>query len=914
MKLNTKAQKNNRVIKNLKDNSKYFTYSTLNNEDLEKELNTSFNNGLNDINLEQNISKYGLNSLVKEKKDSTFSQIVKAYCTPFSIILFFISILSGTLSYFFPDSNQEKNTFYITPLIIFIIIILSGTISYVQNKKSLKSSEGLKHMTENTSTVIRNGTFIELENSKLTIGDVIRLSSGDMLPADTRLIQAKDLFINQSALTGESEDIEKLVQNISSSKNLFDLTNIAYQGSSIVSGQGLAVIINIGKDTIFGNLASKIIEKKQKSSFQKGIDSIAKLLLTFILIMSPIIFIIDGLGLHFENGTLTLGLYNDLNNWLEAFVFAITVAIGIMPALLPMQVASNLAKGAYKMSKHEVIVKDIDSIQTFGQMDVLCTDKTGTLTENSSHLANYFNFEGENNTSILRLAFLNSYFQTGIKSSIDKAIINYGYLDQKLFNELIKDIKKIDEIPFDFQRKRLSVLLEDTKNERFIITKGSPESMLKIISEIKTGNGKRKITSSDINIINNKLKEEASKGRRTIIVASKDFKKDNFSVLEEKDMTFCGIICFEDPLKKSAKNAIKNLYNYGVDIKILTGDNLNSLLSASKNLNLKNLNSLSSEEIALLNDDELSKKVEETTLFYKLTPDDKLKIVSMLQKNKHTVGFMGDGINDAPSLKQADVGISFKDASDIAKESADIIMLENDLNILKQGIIEGRKSYINMMKYLKGQTSSNFGNMISQCIGAIWIPFLPMLAIHIILLDIITDISCSLIPFDNVDEKDIQKPLDFSTKQIRNFMFTFGPISSLVDMCTFACLFYFIIPNIFKSSYYSLAITGKLAFARYFQSGFFLESLITQNIVYTFLRTDRIPLIQSYPSITLSLGIIVSCLVGFFIIYVPQINTFFSLSIIPSIFLIFLLGFIVIYGLMTQLAKNLYKRRFKRLL
>ena len=901
-------------------NKRIYSYSSKSNEEILKEFQVDINTGLDDSKIEESVNKYGFNSIKKAKKESVFLKLFKSFFTLFNLILIAIAILNGFISYYFPESENDKNTFYITPLIIFVIICISSLISFKENLKSERSASVLKDITANKSTVIRNGVELEINNDQLVVGDIIKFSSGDMVPAEIRILQAKDLYVMQSSLTGESLPVEKKAKCISQEDNPFDLDNILFNGSSIVSGSGVGVVFSIADQTILGQLNEKVIQNKPTNRFQKGINSITKLLLIMIAIIVPVIFLVDGFDIHFESTGLKIGDYKSSETWINAFVFSISVAVCLIPSLLPMQVASNLAKGAINMSKKNVVVKDIDTIFNFGSMDVLCTDKTGTLTENSSTLSKYFDIDLNSSIKLLRLAFLNSYFQTGLKSVIDKSIINYASLNHSIADILNEGITKLDEIPFDFNRKRLSVLLMDKNGDRFMITKGALESMLDTLTEVKCSQGKRKITQEDKDLIRNIANEEASKGKRTIILATRNVDVDQIDISFESNMTFIGFLSFEDTPKKGAKKAIDDLKKYGVNVKILTGDSLASSLALCESLHLKDIKYLSGNEISNMDDLKLQEEVEKHNLFVKLAPLDKQRIVQALKSNKHVVGFMGDGINDAAALKCADIGISFKDATDIAKQASDIIMLENDLTVLKDGIIEGRKSYINMMKYVKCQTSSNFGNMISQSIGAIWIPFSPLKAVHIIMLDIISDISCSMIPFDNVDEKDIIKPLDFSLEQIRGFMFMFGPLSSLLDMASFAILLYFICPmmltstGVSYSSYQALNSVDKLTFMTIFQTGFFIESLITQNVVFTFLRSDRVPFIKTKPSLTLILGIIVSCLIGFFVVYIPTINETFDLTSISPLFILILLGLVFIYGILTQIVKHFYVKKYSRLI
>ena len=902
-------------------NERIFDYSSKSSDQILKEFDVDIKTGLNDSKIEKSSLKYGFNSMIKAKEESIVLKFIKSFFTPFNLILMVIAILNGFISYFFPESENDKKTFYITPLIIFIIICISSYISFKENLKSERSASILKDITSNKTTVIRNGKELDINNEDLVVGDIVRFSAGDMVSAEIRILQSKDLYVMQSSLTGESLPVEKMDSSINQKgKNIFDLENILFNGTSIVSGNGIGIVFSISNQTVLGQLNENVVQNKSTNEFQKGINSITKLLLIMITIIVPIIFLIDGFDIHIDYNGVMVGDYKSSETWINAFVFSISVAVCLIPSLLPMQVASNLAKGAINMSKKNVVVKDIDTIFNFGSMDVLCTDKTGTLTENSTTLSKYFDIEQIPSIKILRLAFLNSHFQTGIKSVIDKSIINYASLNHSIADILNEGITKLDEIPFDFNRKRLSVLLKDKKGDKFIICKGSVENMLDKLVEVKSSQGRRKITLQDKKLIKEIASKEASKGKRTIILATRDVDVDQIDSSYESDMTFIGFLSFEDTPKKGVKKAIDDLKKYGVDIKILTGDSLASSLALCESIDLKEVKYLTGNEIAIMDDLELRKEVENHNLFVKLAPLDKQRIVLALKSNKHIVGFMGDGINDAAALKSADVGISFKDATDIAKQASDIIMIENDLTVLKDGILEGRKSYINMMKYVKCQTSSNFGNMISQSIGAIWIPFSPLKAVHIIMLDIISDISSSMIPFDNVDEKDILNPLNFSIDQIRGFMFMFGPLSSLLDMASFAILLYFICPNMISSqgisytSYQALDSSSKITFMMIFQTGFFIESLITQNVVFTFLRSDQIPFIKSKPSITLMLGILVSCLIGFFVIYIPVINETFDLISINPLFILILLGLVFIYGILTQLLKKFYVKKYSRLL
>lgn len=911
--------------------------SLLSQEETLEKYNSSLD-GLNEEQVEKSIDKYGYNEISKHKDNSTFLMFIKAFATPFSILLIVVAVISIILQ-FIPDSNGEISTdrgWYITPIIIIAIVLISGIMRFVQDKKSLRSTNSLKQFTDNTSTVIREGKIEELSNDKVVVGDMIRLGAGDLIPADIRILSARDFFVDQKALTGESDSIEKesINRNVNA-ESIFDISNFVYKGSCVVSGTATAIVLKVGENTILGKLAIKVSEKKEKTAFDKGIDSVTKLLLGFMAVMVPLVFIFRGLAISQIGSSNWIDTIKDASHWLETFVFAVSIAVGLTPALLPMQVASDLSKGAVNMSKKEVIVKDINSIQNFGAMDILCTDKTGTLTEGNSTVSEFLNYEGESKEWVMNYAYLNSSFQTGIRNQLDKTIIEY--MDTKPDDEkdLMKRFIRLDEVPFDFDRKMLSILVKDKLlNKNVMITKGFPGTVKDKIGYIQLEDKIRPATKEDIIAIKQTAEDFGALGCRVILVAMKYIDNDTISKDDESNMIFLGYMTFKDAPKLSVMSALKNLRRLGVRVKVLTGDNLAASLALCKSTGFGEIKSLSGPKIAQLTDEELKVKVEECDLFVKLSPEDKQRIVRVLKLNNHTVGFMGDGINDASALKEADVGISFKDATDIAKEAADMILLENDLDVLADGIIEGRKSYNNMMKYLKGQTSSNFGNMCSQLIGSLWIPFIPMAPVMIILLDIVTDVSCAIMPMDQVDEELTLNPCRFSVKEIRSFMFMFGPLSSLIDLITFAILLYFIAPmqlNMNFATAYSFGLESAqyLSFVAIFQTGFFIESLVTQNAVYAILRTEKIPFIQSRPSTSFGFAIMLSILIGFFLVYVPKLQDMFSFASwetnteieptglggpLSGYFVLIMIGLVFIYLLGTQLIKSLFKKKYGRLL
>lgn len=902
------------------------------------DLSESSFEGLDEERVEKSRERNGSNEMARSAGSPWPKRLLSAFMTPFSLLLLVVAAVSIVIE-FIPDNNGMSNaqtdpSWWVTPLVILVMVLLSGIISFVENTKSQHSSAQLHRFTENTSTVIRNGKASEMANSQIVVGDIVRLGAGDMVPADCRLIEAKDLFLNQSALNGESTPSEKKAEAYSRTpESLFDIPNLAFCGSSVVSGTASAIVLEVGTQTVLGHVSKKLAQKRGKTAFEKGISSITKLLMSFMAVMVPAVFIFRGLALN-QLGDLALWRMTaaSAENWLMALNFSISIAVGITPSLLPMQVASNLARGAVNMSKKKVIVKDINAIQNFGAMDVLCTDKTGTLTEGNSTLSDYIDFHEQIYEPLIRLAFLNARFQTGIRNPIDRSLIEY--LDTKPDDEkmLLDRFEKLDEVPFDFQRKMLSILVRDRQEGRnLIVTKGFPGTVKDRIGRIFDDGRVRQATPADIELIKHTAEKYAALGTRVILLAVTESSKESISPEDENDLIFMGYVTFKDAPKDTAASAIKDLWAKGVRVKVLTGDSLAGSLALLEQTGFKDVRSLSGPKMAALSDQELSVAVEDCDLFVKLSPEDKERIVLALKKRGHVVGFMGDGINDASALRAADIGISFKEATDIAKEAADIIMLENDLAVLNDGIEEGRKAYINMMKYLKGQTSSNFGNMLSQLIGALWIPFIPMAPVQLIILDLITSISCACMPFDRVDPHMIAKPLRFDVEEIKWFMFLFGPISSIIDICTFALLFFFIAPNAavqgqligsYQASW-TLAAEGSLegmkhlAFIAIFQTGFFIESLVTQNVVYVFLRTDRIPILRSRPSLTFGFSILVSVLIGFFVVYVPDVQSVFGFAShpdLPWIFLAFLLLLFAGYLALTQGMKSVYMKKFRKLL
>ena len=830
--------------------------------------------GLNQIEADERLEEYGKNIIDIQNSNNLFERLKEAIINPFNIVLIVVAIIT-----YITDVIIAEMPSYATFVMLVIIVILSAIISFIQTEKSNNAAKKLQKMITNKIDVIRNGNNIEKDIEDAVPGDIVKLASGDMIPGDVRFFETKDLFIDQSQLTGESNPVEKF----SYTKNYNDISeinNIGLMGSNVVSGSAKGIILTTGNQTYFGSMAKSLSTDKAKTSFEQNIDSISKLLIRFMIIMIPIIFIVN--------------LYTK-SNWLESLMFGITIAVGLLPEMLPVIMTSSLAKGAVMMSKKKTIIKRLSSIQTFGEMDILCTDKTGTLTEDKIILEKYLNVEGKEDKRILKHAFLNSYFQTGLKNLMDIAIINRAEKEKMAFLE--GDYIKEDEIPFDFTRKRMSVVLKDQNGKRQLITKGAVEEILSICSFIEI-NGK-------VEEINKELIENARKiyednnndGLRMIAVAQKNeiHGIETFGIQDEKDMVLIGFVGFLDPPKESAKSAIDKLKKHGVRTVVLTGDSEGVALNVCNKLGIDTEYTLTGSKIDEMSDDELKIACEKCYLFSKLTPFQKKRIVKILQENGHTVGYMGDGINDSPPLKQSDVGISVDTAVDIAKEVADIILLEKDLNVLEEGVIGGRKTFANVIKYIKMAVSGNFGNMISVVIASIALPFLPLLPIHILIQNILNDFAQLGMPFDNVEQEYIEKPKKWDVKSIKRFMISFGLLSTVLDILCFLVLWY-----VFKFN--------TIEQAAYFQCGWFMFGIISQTFVIHTIRTSKIPFIQATASKQLNISTIVIILATI-IIGFTGIAEIFDLKPMPYLYLVWIFILIFVYLIMAQIMKKFYIKK-----
>ncbi|MHC5248016.1 magnesium-translocating P-type ATPase [Enterococcus sp. LJL120] len=844
----------------------------LSERELMMELRTSIN-GLTEADAKERLEEYGANVVSAQKPVPAVLLFLKAFNDPFVFVLVLLAIVS------LATGDIEA------AVVMGIMILASVIITFIQEYRSQKASQELKELIENTSAVTRDSSTREIPMDEIVPGDLITLATGDMIPADAVLIWTKDLFVNQSSLTGESMPVEKFVDaKLTETDELsaLDMQDLVFMGTDVLSGQGKAIILKTGQNTFFGDIAKSATSQRGKTSFDVGLTKISKLLLRMVMILFPIVFLING---------LTKG------NWGDAFFFAIAVAVGLTPEMLPMIVTSNLAKGALSLSKHQVIVKELASMQNLGSMDVLCTDKTGTITEDRVVLVQHLDPTGQPNDQVLNLAFLNSHYQTGWKNLMDIAVINY-FEDGK--RQLpYHDVVKIDEIPFDFSRRRLTVVVK-ADDHQIMITKGAVEEMEGICSFVEIDGERLPLTEERKATMRQLNREMNEQGMRVITVAiRRDAHTDAiYNVGDEADMTLIGFMGFLDPAKESAITAIKSLHEHGVNVKVLTGDNDIVAKKVCRDVGIEVGTVVLGSQIDEASDEEMKTIVESANLFAKLNPMQKSRIIENLQSNGHTVGFMGDGINDAPALRKADVGISVDTAADITKDASSIILLEKSLNVLEAGVIEGRKVFSNMMKYIKITISSNFGNVFSILVASAFLPFLPMLSIQLLVQNLIYDMTQLTIPWDNVDEEELAKPVRWQIDGLLKFTVCIGPVSSIFDILTFLIMW-----NVFGAN--SLATQG------IFQAGWFMVGLVSQTLVVQMVRTKKVPFIQSMAAPQVLISSAIGILIGLGIILIAPIREIFEFSPLPASYWPWFIGIIIAYLITVEFAKRIYIRLTK---
>lgn len=848
--------------------NKYSEISRKTGEEVLKEYNTS-ENGITENKATELLEKNGPNVVVKNEKKSRLYFLFNSFKDKFIIIL----IVLAVINYFLSDA--------LSTYIILGIAVISALIRYFQDYSVYKFNQELKAKMYTTTNVVRGGKEKEIRVEKVVPGDIVHLSAGSMIPADIMLIDSKDLFVNQSVFTGESVPVEKVAQNTNDAKEIFSISNVCLMGSSVVSGRATGVVIDTGFTTYLGRMSKEVETKKEPTNFEKGMNNITKMLIRYMLVVSVAVFVIYGFI---------------RKDWLEAILFALSVAVGITPSMLPMIVNVNLTRGTKVLAKKKTLVKNINSIQNLGAIDVLCTDKTGTLTEDKIVLQKYIDVNGNEDTSILEYAYLNSYFGTGMKNLVDRAIITYG--NEKNVKEIVNDYTKIDEIPFDYTRKRMSVVVKSNKNNGYrMFTKGALEEILKVCTKVKYNGQVNELTPEMVEIVEQKAKEYAVQGMQVIAIASKrEYRGVNvFNVSDEANMTFIGFVAFLDPAKKDVKSTLKKLKNIGITTKILTGDNPYAANNICNLVGLENKETLLGTDIDKMSDEELAKKVEEVNVFARMNPLQKERIVKQLKNNGHVVGYMGDGVNDSPSLHIADVGISVNTATDIAKEAADIILLERSLKVIYEGVLEGRRVYGNIIKYMKMALSSDFGDVFSIVIASIFLPFLPLLPIQMLLQDFLYDISQIAIPYDDVDKEFLEKPKKWSTKGISKFMNVMGITSSLIDVLAFLGFWFLFGYNASKETF--------------FQTAWFVECLISETMIIHYVRTAKRPFIESRANKWLTLGtfgtIIGTILTPILLHNIPS----FHFEILPLKYYGFVVLLLAIYSVLVEIIKKIYIKK-----
>lgn len=849
--------------------TKYKLLSELSKEDLLSNLKTNIN-GLTDNEATNKLNKYGHNIIKEEKVKKWYHFLLESCKDPFIYILAILAIINLILG----DA--------LGALIIAILAFISTTIRLIQDYSAYKFDQKLKGQIYTVANVLRNNQTKEIKTKNIVIGDIVELNAGAMIPADILLLETNDLFVNQSVFTGESVPVEKKSEYVSAD-SVLNMQNVCLMNSTVVSGSAKAVVIQTGKNTYIGQMSQNMDEKPPLSNFQIGMQSVSKTLITYMIIITIAVFILNSLLHH---------------NFMDALFFAISVAVGITPGMLPMIVNVNLSKGSKSLAKKRTLVKHMEAIENLGAIDILCTDKTGTLTQNQITLQYYRNITGNEDETILKYAYLNSYYSTGIKNIIDRAILSYA-IKHDIPNK-VKNYKKIDEIPFDYQRRMASVVVKNSENIR-ILTKGAVTEILNKCTQVKYQNKISELTEEIKGKVKNDVEKLINKGMQVIALAEKkEYTGQNtFNPKDEQDLVLLGYIAFLDPPKKEVKTILKKLKEVGVTTKILTGDNPAATKTICLEGGIKTDEILVGEDIERLNDEELSKKVEEVDVFARLTPIQKERIVLTLKENGHVVGYMGDGVNDAPSLSDADVGISVNSATDIAKEASDILLLEKSLNVVYDGVIEGRKVYGNIMKYMKMALSASFGDVFSVFLASICLPFLPMVPIQFLLQDLLYDLSQIAIPFDDVDQEFLSIPHKWDTGDLRTFMNTMGITASVIDLIAFI-IFWFALG--FNS------VENQILF----QTAWFIEGVISQTIIVHFIRTEKTPFIESTANkwliLSTSLCIITSMILPLILKNIAD----FHFTTLPFIFYIYVIVLMIVYAVLTELVKHFYIKKHHR--
>ncbi len=864
-------------------------YSLTDTETMLHALKTG-HDGLTDEQADERRKRYGANALARKRADTVLYRMRRAFVNPFTVILFVLASISFATDMLAPSVfSGNKAT---TPIIL-TMLLASGVIRFIQEMRAKTVSDYLGKLVHSSVTVQRNGVWIQLSPEELVVGDKVRLTAGDRVPADIRIIAANDLFVSQSVITGESAILEKNSDVLPTPPRSFaDYHNIAFTGSAIISGNADGMVLAVGKDTVYGEFSCT--DGNRKNGFDRGAGSIAWVLIRFMAVLVPVVFIVCGLTKR---------------NWFASFLFALSVAVGLTPEMLPMIINACLARGSAIMGQKQTIVKNINAMQSFGSMDVLCVDKTGTLTGDTVILEYYMDILGNENAKVLEYAYLNSLYHSGVKNHLDQAILKCGKTPGLLnrFENLSQRYRKADELPFDHERRFASVLVRD-REENLLIVKGSINEVCARCTGVEYRETQSPIGQDGLAGVHAVVDEMLEDGMKVLAVAYKPIRSDCLTADDEQDLILIGYIAFFDAPKKSAADAIKKLQSLHVGIKVLTGDQKSTSVSICRRLGIDTQVAMTGKELDALTDDEFPMRIEQTTLFAELSPKQKVQILQTLQQNGHTVGYLGDGMNDLPATVEADVGISVDTAAEAVKETADVILQKKDLNVMGEGILEGRKAFANMTKYITITASSNFGNIFSVVIAGLFLPFFPMTSIQLLLLNLLYDVLCLVLPWDNVDREAVEKPMEWSGRTLGRFMCFFGPISSVFDLVTFAFLFFVFCPGVCGGSFWALSISGQTRFVTLFQTGWFLESMWTQVLILHLLRTSKVPIVQSKPSFPVLLVTILGILLFTGLIFTPA-GQLIGLTAMPITYFAFLLITVLLYLMLVSLVKGWYFRK-----
>ena len=870
-------------------------YAYMDTDTLRRDFHLSAQ-GYSDAQAEESRAEYGRNILSGRAADTVLYRLRRAFINPFAVILFVLASISFVTDVLLASNFSRDMT---TVFIILSMLLLSGTVRFVQEMRAKQVADRLTGMIASNALVRRNGRWIEISSTELVVGDAVRLFAGDRVPADIRLTAANDLFVSQSVITGESAILEKNAGALSQGKprSYAEYSNIAFMGSSVIGGTGEGVVLAVGQDTVYGGFTGT--QASRKNGFDQGAGSIAWVLIRFMAVLVPVVFVACG---------LTQG------DWLAAFLFALSVAVGLTPEMLPMVINACLAKGGAAMEKKQTVVKNSNAMQGFGSMDILCVDKTGTLTGDVISLEYYMDILGNESEKVLDFSCLNSLYHTGVRNHLDTAILKCREMPGRgaHFQKLAEEHPKLDEKPFDYERRFASVLVKGS-GENLLLVKGSLEEVCRRCSRVEY-RGSRSGMEDGLASVHAIVDEMLEDGMKVLAVAYKPLQGDQITAADEQDLILLGYLAFFDAPKRTAADAIRKLQQLHVGVRVLTGDQKSVAVSICRRLGIDTALTLTGEQLERLTDDELPVVVERTAVFAELSPRQKVHILQTLQANGHTVGFLGDGMNDLPAIVESDVGISVDTAAEAVKEGADVILLKKDLNVLEEGIQEGRKAFANVSKYIRITASSNFGNILSIVIASVFLPFFPMASVQLLLLNLLYDMLCLVLPWDHVDREVCARPLEWSGRTLGRFMRFFGPVSSVFDIATFAWLFFVLCPSVCGGSFASLAGSAEqLRFIALFQTGWFLESMWTQVMILHLLRTRKVPLLQSRPSFPVMLVTTLGILFFTVLTFTP-VGGLIGLTALPPAYFGFLVGIVLLYLLLVTLAKSWYIKKYHELL